>query len=195
METLSPSVSHRRWVFAVLAIGLLLIAPNAPRISPSAMSLPSLMTDAIPAQPIPAQPLGVLPFTMQDVVLFLSTNFEITPVESSPGFARFIYTERADGTGDEIMNITVDARSGDLNVAFTFREWIAMHYVAEFIECPLFTRAESEQLYALLYSSDGARWEPLGRFKARAAFSSVGETTEVAFEFGVSPIGQAAADS
>ena len=95
----------------------------------------------------------------------------------------FICTERLDGTGEEIMRITVSARSGHLRVAFTFREMSTMQCVAEFIESPLFTSSESEQLYAMLYSSNGPRWQPLERFLARAAFTDLGETAEAVFEF------------
>lgn len=68
-------------------------------------------------------------------------------------------------------------------VAFTFREFSAMHYVAEFIEAPLFTHKEVEWLYGLLYAERPRAWEKVGRFYARGALLNVADGTEVSFEF------------
>ena len=50
--------------------------------------------------------------------------------------------------------MTVRSQREHLSVSFALHEYTAMPYVAEFIECPLFTRAESEQLYMLLYGPE-----------------------------------------
>ena len=63
-----------------------------------------------------------------------------------------------------------------------------MHYVAEFVEGPLFTRPESEQLYGLLYTPKLVRsWQQVGRVYARAGLLDVAEGTEASFEFAANP--------
>ena len=148
-----------------------------------------MITTRIPARPTPpAKPAAVLPFTMRDIVVFLSTTFQITPIESGPDYAKFIYTEDWAGSGEEIMRIAVAARDEQLRVAFTLREFNAMHYVAEFIESPLFTIAESEQLYALIYAPGREHgWKQIGRFHAHAGLVNMSEGTEASFEFAANP--------
>jgi hypothetical protein len=126
-----------------------------------------------------------LPFSLQDFVLFASENFNVQPIESGSDYARFIYSERArDGEDVEIMRIMIRAREAYLQVAFSFREFNVMHYVAEFMEGPFFTRAESEQLYALLYEPSARHtWKPVGRFQARVTMVNGNEGTEALFEF------------
>ena len=184
MKTLPIPTPYRALLTIVVSAALVVITPRAPQIPSDNLWLSLRETPSLVRRPIsPTQPIATLPFTMRDVIVFLSTNFKIAPVESRPDSAMFIYTERLNGTGEEIMRIMVSARSGHLRVAFAFREMNTMHYVAEFIESPLFTSSESEQLYALLYSSNGPSWQPLQRFSARAKFTDLGETVQAVFEF------------
>lgn len=151
--------------------------------------MPVIMT-RVPAQPTPsAKPAKTLPFSMRDVVVFLSGNFQMQPVESGPDCAKFIYADRElDGTSAEIMRIAVRSRAEQLEVAFTFREFNAMHYVAEFIEGPLFTRSESEHLYGLLHAPNRQRvWQKVGRFHAKSALLEAAEGMEARFEFAANP--------
>jgi len=190
MQTLSIPVHHRSLLIAVIAVLLAAGAARPPLLSPSSLSLMPAITTSIPARPTPpGKPAKALPFSMQDVVVFLSGNFQMQPVESGPDYAKFIYAERQHGgTSDEIMRIAVRSREEQLQVAFTFREFNAMHYVAEFIEGPLFTRPESEQLYALLYAPNRLRaWQKVGRFRARAALIERAEGMEASFEFASNP--------
>ncbi len=190
MKTLSIPVPHRTMLVAALALVLMAGVPRPPPLNPIGMPLLPVITTRVPARPMPpAQPAKNLPFSMRDVVVFLSGNFQMQPVESGPDYAKFIYAERQlDGTTAEIMRIAVRSREEQIRVAFTFREFNVMHYVAEFIEGPLFTRPESEQLYGLLYAPNGQRtWQKVGRFQARAAFSHVGDETEASFEFAPNP--------
>lgn len=182
MKTLLIPIPYRALLTTVVSAALMVITPPPIPSGNLWLSLPE--TPSLARGPIsPTQPVATLPFTIRNVVVFLSTNLKIAPVESRAEYAMFICTERLDGTGEEIMRITVSARSGHLRVAFTFREMSTMQCVAEFIESPLFTSSESEQLYAMLYSSNGPRWQPLERFLARAAFTDLGETAEAVFEF------------
>jgi hypothetical protein len=129
---------------------------------------------------------------MQDVVVLLSSTFRIQPTESGPDFAKFVFSDgEVDGTREETMHISVRSRRDQLEVAFTFREYVAMLYVAEFIEGPLFTREESENLYGLIYSpAQQHGWEAIGRFHAKAEMVNHGERTEARFGFAAAPSGR-----
>jgi hypothetical protein len=73
-------------------------------------------------------------------------------------------------------------------VNFRFLEFNAMHYVAEFMERPLFEGTEPEQLYALLYREDAHRdWQRVGRFHARARLAVVDGEFEAVFAFAGDP--------
>jgi hypothetical protein len=186
MKTLSLPVAHRSPLVAALAIVLAAGLTRPPPLNSDGLSLTPVVMTRVPARPTPpAKPAKVLPFTMEDVVVFLSGNFQMQAVEHGADYARFIYTDRRrDGTSEEIMQISVRFHAERLQVAFRFREFNAMHYVAEFIEAPLFTRAESEQLYALLYAPNRQRaWQKVGRFHARAALLEIADGTEASFEF------------
>lgn len=190
MKTLSIPNPHRTLMAALLAAALVLIAPKAPPIQWGNIALSPVVTTSVPARPMPpARPITGLPFAMRDVVVFLTGNFQLQPVESGPDFAKFIYAEPPrDGTSAEIMRIAVRERAEQIQAVFTFREFNAMHYVAEFIESPLFTRSESEQIYGLLYTPKQVRsWQKVGRFYARAGLLDVAEGTEASFEFAANP--------
>ena len=185
MKTLSiPSSHHTAFVVVVLALILWAVSTLAPPLNPGILSFAPVLSSSMPAG-TEAAPAKTLPFTMDDVVAFLSRNFEIEAVSLGSDYAEFIYTvPQADFSALEIMRISVRARSEQVQVAFTFREFNAMHYVAEFIEGRLFTRSESEKLYGLLSAPDSRRtWHKVGRFDARAALIEVPEATEARFEF------------
>ena len=190
MKTLSIPLHHRSVLLAasavLLAAGLTRPAP----LIPSNLSMMPVITTSIPARPAsPEKAAETLPFSMQDVIVSLSATFHMQPTESGADFAKFIYADQQlDGTSVEVMRIAVRERGEQIQVVFAFREFNAMHYVAEFIEGPLFTRTESEQLYALLYPRGPERgWQQVGRFHARAALVSIGEDTEASFEFAANP--------
>ena len=146
MKTLLIPIPYRALLTTVVSAALMVITPPPIPSGNLWLSLPetpSLARGAIS----PTQPVATLPFTIRNVVVFLSTNLKIAPVESRAEYAMFIYTERLDGTGEEIMRITVSARSGHLRVAFTFREMSTMQCVAEFIESPLILVAAFIKVY------------------------------------------------
>src|ERR1043165_9603231 len=167
MKTLSIPVHHRSFLVAALAVLLAAGATRPPPLNPSSFSFLPVITTSIPTRPtLPAKPAKTLPFSMQEVVVTLSTTFRTQPTESGSDFAKFICADQQpDGTSEQVMRIAVRERGEQIRVAFTFREFNAMHYVAEFIEGPLFTRPESEQLYGLLHTPNRVRsWQQVGRF-------------------------------
>ena len=136
----------------------------------------------------PSTPKGAvktLPFSMQDVVAFLKDDLQAKPVQIERDYALFTYLDpQPNGSSDQVVQITVNSTLDGLRVTFTFREFTAMHYVAEFIESPMFTRTESERLYALLYARSGRdQWERVERFHTRVLYETQAEHTEVRFEF------------
>lgn len=186
MKTLSIPVHHRSLLIAALAASLVAGTTHPPLLSLSRVSLLPVITTSIPARPtLPVKPAKTLPFSMQDVVMSLSATFRTQPTESGSDFAKFIYADQQlDGTSEEIMRIAVRESGEQIRVAFTFREFNAMHYVAEFIEGPLFTRPESEELYGLLYARGREHgWQKVGRFHARASITEQSENSEARFEF------------
>jgi len=182
----SPMRFHP-WKLLLAIVGLLLFAgfsrPTGVDITQSS-SLPASTLKA----PSPSVPLvksqKELPFSIDEIVLFLRQNFGISPEESGRDYALFRYSDRqANGSNMEIMRIAVRTYAEHIWVAFTFREFNAMHYVAEFIEAPLFTHKEIERLYGMLYADRPRAWEKVGRFYARGALLNVADGTEVSFEF------------
>jgi hypothetical protein len=127
-----------------------------------------VITTRIPARPTPpAKPATVLPFTMRDIVVFLSTTFQITPIESGPDYAKFIYMEDWAGSGEEIMRIAVAARDEQLRVAFTFHEFNAMPLRGGIHRKPaLYNSRKRAALRFDLPHEHG--WKQIGRFHARA---------------------------
>jgi hypothetical protein len=146
---------------------------------------PVLSISAALAKPRSVLPARALPFSIQDFASFLSENFHMQPIESEPDCVKFIYAERqSDGRDLEIMRVMIRSREAHLQVAFSFKEFNVMHYVAEFMEGPFFTRAESEQLYALLYAPAGQHsWQQVGRFQAKVTFVDGSEGMDALFEF------------
>jgi hypothetical protein len=186
MKTLPIPNPHRALLLTALV--LLILAASLAGFSaykPVAFSeIPEIAARASVAN-IPPAKVSTLPFSMEDIVMFLSGNFQMLPVKRQPDHVEFVYSEpRADGTLEEIMRIAVSTHGEEVRVKFSFQEFNAMHYVGELIESPFFTRAESEQLYALLYAPDEKRtWQQVGRFQARAALVYKPKEIEAHFEF------------
>jgi hypothetical protein len=185
MNVLSMRIPHWKLLLAVL--GPLLVTGLS---RPPAVDLTRGLAEPAIRVSVPAPPAALtksekkLPFAVSDVVLFLRQNFRISPEESDRDYALFRYVDRqSDGTNEEILRIAVRTYSNHIWVAFTFREFSAMHYVAEFIEAPLFTRTESDRLYGLLYAERPRVWEKVGRFHVRGALLNVADGTEASFEF------------
>jgi hypothetical protein len=179
---LNPRSSRNIW-FTTFALA---IASGALGLSPAiASDEPVLSISTAPGKPHSVLPARALPFSIQDFASFLSETFHMQPVESEPDCVKFIYAERQnDGRDVEIMRIMIQSRETHLQVAFSFKEFNVMHYVAEFMEGPFFTRAESEQLYALLYAPAGQRsWKQVGRFQARVTLVDGADGMDALFEF------------
>jgi hypothetical protein len=141
---------------------------------------------AVPIRPGSVFPESTLPFSIQDFAAFLGETFHMLPIESEPDCIKFIYAERqGDGRDLEIMRIMLRSREAHLQVAFSFKEFNVMHYVAEFMEGPFFTRAESEQLYELLYAPPVGQpsWKQVGRFRAKVTLVDGSDGMDALFEF------------
>src|SRR4029079_806265 len=133
----SPMRFHP-WKLLLAMVGLLLFAgfsrPTAVDIThSSALPASTLKAPSSSAPLVKSQ--KELPFSIDDIVLFLRQNFGISPEESDRDYAFFRYADRQpNGNNMEIMRIAVRTYAEHIWVAFTFREFNAMHYVAEFIE-------------------------------------------------------------
>jgi hypothetical protein len=175
------------WKLLLAVIGLLLLTGLS---RPPAVDFTRGLAEPAIRANVPAGPAALaksekkLPFAISDVVLFLRQNLRISPEDSDRDYALFRSVDRKpDGTNEEILRIAVRTYANHIWVGFTFREFREMHYVAEFIEAPLFTRAESDRLYGLLYAERPRVWEKVGRFYARGALLNVADGTEASFEF------------
>ena len=167
------------------AVALVLVGGGTVFPSPPPNELPFVPKSTTHAPAQPTLTAKALPFSLQDFASFLSLTFHMQPIESEPDSVKFIYAERqSDGRDVEIMRIMIRSREAHLQVAFSFKEFNVMNYVAEFMEGPFFTRAESEQLYELLYNPAGqASWKQVGRFQAKVTFVNGSEGMDALFEF------------
>lgn len=149
---------------------------------------PVLSLNAVSGRPRSVLPPRTLPFSIQDFASFLGETFHMLPMESEPDCIKFIYAERQnDGRDLEIMRIMLRSREAHLQVAFSFKEFSVMHYVAEFMEGPFFTRAESERPYELLYAPAGQpSWQQVGRFRAKVTLVDGSDGMDALFEFAAS---------
>ena len=94
MKTLMKPLPHRSLLIAgvafLVAIGLIRPSP----VNTGGAPLMALITTRDPALSTPsAKPAMTLPFSMRQVVVFLSDNFQIQPLESRANYARFRYLE------------------------------------------------------------------------------------------------------
>jgi hypothetical protein len=131
-------------------------------------------------------PTRALPFTFHDVVSALSHTFELTPFEQrDSNYAAFRLVETdAFGKIEETLRINVLETSNRITVTFSFRERVAMHYVAEFVECDLFTPKETQEIYAILDFQDHASAHAqTDRFVVKSMLSSDVGWEKLAFEF------------
>ena len=136
--------------------------------------------------PTPSSPAFALPFTFRNVVTAISSTYGLTPrYEEGSGTALFELVE-PDGEGkpDHLMNIAVIDGAGRVTVTFSFSERVAMHYVAEFVECYLFTKMESEHIYELIDLADRTHSHVnLGRFYVTTSFVTEDNWEKLSFEF------------
>jgi hypothetical protein len=133
-----------------------------------------------------ATPLQSLPFTFDQVVASLSKTFDLQLIEKYEGkYAAFrlLDTNTAESSR-ELMQVTASTKGTHLLVTFSMRESIGMHYLAEFLESPLFTPWESEHLYEVMQRERHADVPVnLGRFVISVAKSRSDTWQTIAFDF------------
>jgi hypothetical protein len=133
-----------------------------------------------------ATPPQSLPFTFDQVVASLSKTFDLQLIEKYEGkygSFRLLDTNTVESSR-ELMRVIVSAKGTHLFVTFSMRESIGMHYLAEFLESPLFTPWESEHLYEVMQRERNADVPVnLGRFVVSVARSRSDAWQTIAFDF------------
>jgi hypothetical protein len=152
-STMKPPTKMRLFIAGIAALtssitGSLMISAWSPTLQFTAAKL-------VPAplhQRLPTIPAKSLPFTFDQVVANLSKTFDLQLVEKRDGkYAAFnLLDTNAGGISRELMRVVVSTKNDRLIVTFSLRETIGMHYLAEFVESPLFTPWESEHLYEVM---------------------------------------------
>jgi len=139
-----------------------------------------------PSQRRPSFPARSLPFTFDQVVANLSKTFDLQTIEKRDGkYAAFHILETNEaGVSRELMRVVVATKNDHLIVTFSLRETIGMHYLAEFVESPLFTPWEREHLYEVMQrEADANTPVNLGRFFVSVVSTRSTPWQTVAFEF------------
>lgn len=154
--------------------------------SPIPQSIRAKLVPA-PLHPRPqAVPAKSLPFTFDQVITSLSKTYDLQMIEKRDGkYAAFrLLDTTAAGVSRELMRIVVSTKNDHLIVTFSLRETIGMHYLAEFVESPLFTRWESEHLYEVMQRERDADVPVnLGRFIVSIVSSRNAPWQTVTFDF------------
>ena len=104
----------------------------------------------------------VLHFTAADVVLYFNSVLGMPPKRSKKG--ETIFEDNKSRWPEDRYRILITQEDGDVVVSFAVGGDYGMNFAREFFECPLFQRAESEQLYKLLNEAEKAPTAALPRF-------------------------------
>jgi hypothetical protein len=121
-----------------------------------------------------------LPFSFDQVVSYFDDAFERSARRMPDGTC--VYIEG--NTPDESIIMAVSSRESKIVITLlTNGDW-GVNYIREFFEAPLFLRAESEQLYTLLYANPGAGAAALGRFDVEIDVVETREWIIITAEFG-----------
>lgn len=183
----SSAMLRRRRLRAACAATCLCVLgalQNPPGLGAISVGAPPERGSMRPGRGAAGHPGVALPFSSWDVIEFLSHNFQIKAEEISPGHFLLRFADsRMAVLRAEPIRMEVSGQDGRVDVTFSFREFNAMHYVAEFMECRLFERSEAEQLYASLYDPKGPAWKRLARFQVRAEFVRLQGGMQARFSF------------
>jgi len=105
------------------------------------------------------------PLTFTNVRSFFSETLRIRPTEVQKRCVIFYEGEWQNANIYNYCVIIVENSDEDLQVTFYLTDDREMNWVNEFLDSPLFTRNETENLFRLLNQKPHVRGEQVGRFR------------------------------
>lgn len=144
---------------AILAAVLLVLAPRAADFERAATD-----TNAIAVR-LPSGPTTRtmrLPFTAWDVKEYFSTVLEMSAEKGADG--AIVFENQQTTVPEDCWRIAITTERKGVLVQFVTGGDYGMNLAREFFECPLFERAETEQLYRMLGRAQDAPVVTLRRF-------------------------------
>lgn len=122
-----------------------------------------------------------LHFTATDVVHYFTSVLDVPPKHTKEG--SIIFEEKRSRWPEDHYRIFIAQENGDVVVSFAVAGNYGMNLAREFFECPLFHRAESEQLYKLLGEAEKAPTATLPRFSVSFRSWETKERAHVVLRF------------
>ena len=126
------------------------------------LTIAAIVCGAMPLATAPGEPR---PLTFANVRSYFSDTLGFRPTEVQKRCVIFYEGEWVSPKTYNYCIIIVENSDEDLQVTFHITDDQEMNWVNEFLDSPFFTKAETENLYRLLYQQKHARGERVGRFR------------------------------